>query len=796
MSTDYTPIYSKELEKSLEEEFKDILKDNIYLDHAGATLYSKTQISDVHSELSKNLFANPHSKSTVSKSTEDIIDSIRYQILDFFGTSPQEYSVIFTSGATAALKLVAETFDYQDGRLVYLEENHTSVLGMREYAKQSTSLTKKQLFDVFTDKKSMKHQVNGNTQIQNGDNDDDNVNGDIYEYESNNLFVYPAQCNFSGFKYPLEWIKKTHGGYLNTNNNTKTTKTEKWYCLLDAASYASTNPLDLNKTQADFVCVSFYKIFGYPTGLGALLVKNSSADLLKKKYYGGGTVFMALASKNTVVHRSNLQEKFEDGTISFLSIASLRHGFAALKRHNLQISTIQAHVFNLAQYVYNNLKNYKHYNNQPVCVLYHDGEFKQMDQQGGIVNFNILRADGSYIGFAEVMHIANLYNISLRTGCFCNPGACQRHLGISTEEVLYYYEMGHVCGDQRDLIDGKPTGSVRISFGYMSNKKDADAILHMIKSSFLQTFSHENNLNNTIDVDLSKANFGKLEKIYIYPIKSCAALEVTHEWNLVSTGLQYDREWMIVNQDGMCLTQKHETRMCMIQSEINLQTKQLILSFNSKSKNHKNTEKETISVDLDLNFDNYRCHSKVCGDKIQGFDCGDEVAYWLDAMLNREGLRLIKQFDRNAKHQEIKLSLVNQAQFLLINKASVEWLYKRVPDVPDEENTEKKELLINSIARFRPNLLIDFGTPFIENNFKEVYIENLKFLVQGKCTRCQMICIDQSSGKKTVEPLRTLSRELQGKITFGIYLQMEQNRQSRCAIAPAMRTTAINADSH
>lgn len=57
------------------------------------------------------------------------------RILNFFQTTEDEYAVIFTSGATGAIKLVGEYFDYgDDGAFCYLNDNHTSVLGIREYA--------------------------------------------------------------------------------------------------------------------------------------------------------------------------------------------------------------------------------------------------------------------------------------------------------------------------------------------------------------------------------------------------------------------------------------------------------------------------------------------------------------------------------------------------------------------------------------------------------------------------------------------------------------------------------------
>jgi len=129
---------------------------------------------------------------------------------------------------------------------------------------------------------------------------------------SGGLFAYPGQCNFSGAKFPLEWVEAVQ-------------RRGNWSILLDAASLAASSPLDLSTVSPDFVCLSFYKMFGLPTGLGALLVRSGSEDHLQKQYFGGGTVFMALASKKLRHEPRNVfHEWFEDGTIDFLSIAQLR----------------------------------------------------------------------------------------------------------------------------------------------------------------------------------------------------------------------------------------------------------------------------------------------------------------------------------------------------------------------------------------------------------------------------------------------------------------------------------------
>lgn len=125
----------------------------------------------------------------------------------------------------------------------------------------------------------------------------------------------------------------------------------------------------------------------------------------------------------------------------FLSILALKAGFNTLKRLDITFENISKHTFYLAQYVYRNLLCLHHSNGKPVVILYHNTTFENISDQGPIVNFNILRDNGEYVGYSEVLHFANLYNIHLRTGCFCNPGACQYFLKLSPEDVRRHFEV-------------------------------------------------------------------------------------------------------------------------------------------------------------------------------------------------------------------------------------------------------------------------------------------------------------------------------------------------------------------
>lgn len=111
---------------------------------------------------------------------------------------------------------------------------------------------------------------------------------------------------------------------------------------------------------------------------------------------------------------------------------------------------------------------------------------------------------------------------------------------------------------------------------------------------------------------------------------------------------------------------------------------------------------------------------------------------------------------------------------MLINATSVDWLVKKVDNWCDSGATDD-DRLSGAIDRFRGNFIVETPSELEEVNWSSVQLGRLKFTMAGYCTRCQMICIDQSTGEKTTEPLRTISREFQGKLRFGIYLSNSED---------------------
>ncbi|KFQ28631.1 Molybdenum cofactor sulfurase, partial [Mesitornis unicolor] len=738
------------------------------------------------------------------------------RILQHFHTTAEDYTIIFTSGCTAALKLVAEAFPWvpegtkqPSSRFCYLTDSHTSVVGMRGITASmnvlSVPIKPKEI--LLSEKNRLPAEEQNCT--------------------TPHLFSYPAQSNFSGTKYPLSWIQDIKSGKLCPIKIPG-----KWFVLLDAASYVSSSPLDLGVHQADFIPVSFYKIFGFPTGLGALLVNNRIAPLLRKTYFGGGTAAAYLAGEDFYFPRKSIAERFEDGTVSFLDIIALKHGFDVLEKLTGGMEKIKQHTFALARYTYTVLSTLKYSNGAPVVRIYSDTDFSNPDVQGPVINFNVLDENGEVIGFSQVDKMASLYNIHVRTGCFCNTGACQLHLGISNEDIQRNLQAGHVCGDDIDLIDGRPTGSVRISFGYMSSFEDAQTFLKFIITTRLSKLDTEisfqssdtkltteavpddhpsfnyadklspvphisdSKLRNNSSVTKTTVNWqppeaeaesiraavsetavptcrrgGKpitVTNIYLYPIKSCSAFEVT-EWPVGNQGLLYDRNWMVVNQNGVCMTQKQEPRLCLVNPSVDLKQNVMVIQAEGM---------DPISVSLEENTGKEAVisESKVCSHRVKTYDCGEEIAGWFSLFLGRP-CRLIRQSSdmKNRSHQKnakglasatsISLSLVNEAQYLLINVASILQLKEHI-SARLEEPLEIEEL----IRRFRANIVISAPESFEEEEWAEISIGALRFQVVGPCSRCQIICIDQRSGERNKEFLQSLSAARGRKTNLGIYL--------------------------
>lgn len=757
--------------------------DSIYLDHAGTTLPPKSLMDAFAAELTSNLYGNPHSASSSSQATSSRIDDTRLRLLNFLNAEPAEYDLIFVSNATAGIKLVVEALRSTPGgfRFAYHDACHTSAVGIREEATQTTCF----------DDSQVNQWMEGNSSFT-----------PITAETSTTLFAYSAQSHLDGRRYPLSWPQQIRSQqHLNCV-----------YSLVDASSLAATSPLDIGNIAADFTVLSLYKIFGFPD-LGALIVRRSSGHIFQqRKYFGGGTVDMVVCGKEQWhARKSTLHSHLEDGTLPFHSIIAAGLALETHKQLFGSMEQVSSHTRFLAATLLNGLSQIRHSNGSPVCYIYTRHPDESRLGTGPVISFNLRNSAGSWVGLAEFEKLAILRNIQIRTGSVCSPGGIASLLNLLPWEMRKNFSAGVRCGADSEILNGKPTGVIRASLGAMSTKSDVDSFVGFIQEFFVET-------SPFITPSLTAAipSTLRLKSIIVYPIKSCGGYFVPRNtpWAIKPEGLAWDREWCLVHRgSGQALSQKRYPKMALFKPRLDFKTGQLHISFTQSS--HSSS---SISIPLSANpglftTDFKQTPSRVCGDPITAQVYASSIIndFFSDALgvpcaLARfppggSGLtgRLSKlSSERQHGHQrrllpgsfpddipsppdsdseqrqklpETKLLLSNESPILMIHEASVAALNE---DIVSRGGTPV------SSASFRANVLLENADEenqqaWTEDSWRQLRIGSQNFTLLGKCRRCQMVCVDQVTAEKKQEPFVTLAktRRIDGKVYFGMHMQHE-----------------------
>lgn len=422
-----------------------------YLDYTGGGLYAQSQI-DAHTQLlATSVLGNPHSENPTSLASTHNVEAARERIRAFFNADEVEYEVVFTANASGALKLVGESYPFEAGsRYVLTADNHNSVNGIREFA---------------STKGATVTYIPLNEQLRVDDSTIHNYLEGLDTTKSN-LFAFPAQSNFTGLKHSLAWISLA--------------KAMGYDVLLDAAAFVPTNQLDLSLYKPDFVCLSFYKMFGFPTGVGALIVCREAMQKLHRPWFAGGTVRFASAQNRLHLLQSS-GEAFEDGTVNYISIAGVTAGLDFLE--SVGIDRINQHVTTLTDKLLSELQQLKHSNGESLIAIYGDSSRKM---HGGTIALNVLAPDGSEVDFKVVEHRANKKQISLRTGCFCNPGAAEAAFHYNQREAYQCFmdvtPEGFTLQQFSVCMEGMPVGAVRVSAGIATNLNDVQRVIDLFKT--------------------------------------------------------------------------------------------------------------------------------------------------------------------------------------------------------------------------------------------------------------------------------------------------------------------------
>jgi selenocysteine lyase/cysteine desulfurase len=428
---------------------------HVYLDYTGSGLASTSQLRAHHDRLTGALFGNPHSENPTSSASTERVESARRAVLRHLNAPADEYIAIFTPNATGACRLIGEAYPFgRDTRLVLTADNHNSVNGLREFARAGRARTDHvpvQTPDLRVDDAALAAAL---TQRRRGRRDG-----------RPGLFAYPAQSNFSGVQHPLGWVELAH---------------EHGYdVLLDAAAYLPTNPLDLTVVKPDFVTASWYKVFGYPTGVGCLVARRDALARLRRPWFSGGTI-VAVSVQADWHWLTDDETAFEDGTLNFLSIPDVEVGLAWIE--SIGIELIQGRVRQLTGELLDRLNELRHSNDRPMVRIYGP---RDTSRRGGTIALNLLDPEGVPVDERLVAGESARAGISLRTGCFCNPGAGESAFDLTGGAMRKSLRWGVRTVDSYLELMGLPTGgAVRVSLGIASNQADVEGFVTFVERTY------------------------------------------------------------------------------------------------------------------------------------------------------------------------------------------------------------------------------------------------------------------------------------------------------------------------
>jgi len=242
-----------------------------------------------------------------------------------------------------------------------------------------------------------------------------------------------------------------------------------------------------------------------------------------------------------------------------------------------------------------------------------------------------------------------------------------------------------------------------------------------------------------------------LTDIYIYPIKSLGGIRLEHA-EVEDKGLKYDRQWMLIDRDGTFVSQRKHHQLSLLQVSI----ENSLISIT-----HKNDS--GIQTSFDCESETGQIISvTVWDDSCMGMEVSTAVNTWFSSLLEMD-VRLVKMLPAEQRLVDPKYAKANEVvrfsdgyPFLIIGQASLD----KLNDLLDQKIR---------MDRFRPNFVFSGGEAHQEDSFASFRIGEITFSAVKPCARCVLITVDQQSGKKGAEPLKTLAsyRTRNNKIMFG-----------------------------
>ncbi len=237
-----------------------------------------------------------------------------------------------------------------------------------------------------------------------------------------------------------------------------------------------------------------------------------------------------------------------------------------------------------------------------------------------------------------------------------------------------------------------------------------------------------------------------ITNLHVYPVKSLHGIRLK-KGKITTRGLQFDRNWMIIDQEGKFLTQRKLPEMAAIR--VSLSSEHL----------HFEHGKSSASISTRKNYKQHKV-TEVWGDRCEAFDEGDNISQWLSNVLGQQGLRLLRfrnSFKRRVDAdfldgEDAHTAFTDGFPFLITSEESLTMLNDRLAQTG---------ALPITMDRFRPNIVIKGLQPFQENEINELQTADgtIRFGLRKPCKRCKVTTVDQKIGKveNPTEPLRTLT---------------------------------------
>jgi uncharacterized protein YcbX len=252
----------------------------------------------------------------------------------------------------------------------------------------------------------------------------------------------------------------------------------------------------------------------------------------------------------------------------------------------------------------------------------------------------------------------------------------------------------------------------------------------------------------------------RIASLHIYPVKGFAGMDVS-ELVVDEQGPRFDREWMVVDAEGVFVTQRKQPAMTLLRAEVDETAGLLRLSAAGSA-----SGVETVAVSLDLSGKEERRSVRVWSDDCDAIDQGDTVASWISARLGQD-VRLVRKAPDHARAVGAMFTTVaattrfaDALPLLVTSQAALDELNARLGKPLD-------------MRRFRTNVVVVGCSAHAEDSWKRVRIgdegpSGIELVFGKGCVRCQVTTIDPDTGKVDGnEPLKALAAYRAQKHDYG-----------------------------